>query len=116
MSKTIQNDLIEICSDLICNKILENIHQACYFSVLADEATDVANEEQLSISIRYVDEGSPKEVFWGFSVSGVTEQAITDAILSQLEKWQLQFVVKHRWSWSYGWEISACIIAKHPKA
>ena len=87
-SKTIQNNLITICGDLICNKILEIIHQACYFAVLADEATDIANHEQLSISIRNVDQGSPKEVFLGFHkcFTGVTWQAIADNILSQLEK------------------------------
>ena len=52
----------------------------------------MANDEQLSISIRYVDEGSPTEMFMGFykCVLGVTGQAIVDDILSQLEKWQLQ--------------------------
>ena len=58
-SKTIQNELIVTCDDLICNKILQRIHQASYFSVLADEATDISNDKQLSISIRYLEEGSP---------------------------------------------------------
>ena len=65
-SKTIQNELTIICSDLIRNKILERVRQACYFSVLADEATDISNDEQLSISIHYLDEGSPKEIFMEF--------------------------------------------------
>ena len=40
-SKTIQNELIEICGDIILDKILAKIHQAKYFSVIAHEATDV---------------------------------------------------------------------------
>ena len=81
-SKT-QNELIVICGDLIHNKILERVRQACYFSVLADEATDVSSDEQLSISIHYLDEGSLKEVFMGFHkcVTGVTGEAIADDIL-----------------------------------
>ena len=65
-SKTIQNELTIICGDLIRNKILERVRQACYFSVLADEATDISNDEQLSISIHYLDEGSPNEIFMDF--------------------------------------------------
>ena len=66
-SKTIQNELIVVCGDLIRNKILERVRQACYFSVLADEAIDISNDEQLSISIHYLDEGSPKKYSWGFT-------------------------------------------------
>ena len=79
-SKTIQNELIEICGDIIRDKILAKIRQAKYFSVIADEATDVSNDEQLSISIRYVDDGTPTEVFVAFyeCVTGVTGRAIAD--------------------------------------
>ncbi|KAL5515813.1 hypothetical protein EMCRGX_G001034 [Ephydatia muelleri] len=55
-SKTVQNELIVICGDIIRNKILAKVLQAKYFSIIADEATDVANDEQLSICIRYVEE------------------------------------------------------------
>ena len=91
-SKSIQNELIVICGDLIPNKILERVYKACYYSVLADEATDISNDEQLSINIRYVDEGSPKEVFMKFRKYkiGVTGQAITDDIPLNLKIWQLQ--------------------------
>ena len=34
--------------------------------VLTDEATDIYIDEQLSISIHYLDEGLPKEVFIEF--------------------------------------------------
>ena len=39
-SKTIQNELIHICGNIICNKILDKIRKAGYFSAIADEATD----------------------------------------------------------------------------
>ena len=44
-SKTVQNELIVICGDIIRNKILAKVRQAKYFSIIADEATDVANDE-----------------------------------------------------------------------
>ena len=53
-SKTIQNELISICGDLIRREILQRIRKVGFFSIIADEATDVANDEQLSISIRFV--------------------------------------------------------------
>ena len=75
--------------DLIHNKILEKIHRACYFSVLADEATDVANDVNYQLAFAML---MKDLVFMGFHkyVSGVTGQAISNDILSQLEKWQLQ--------------------------
>ena len=91
-SKTIQNEMIEICGDIIRNKILEKVRQARIFSVIADEATDTANVEQLSISVRFVDNGTPCEKFLAFHkcISGVTGEALADAILAQLVEWQLQ--------------------------
>ena len=48
------------------------------FPIIADETTDVANDEQLSICIHYVEEGVPQEKFVAFHecVSGVTGEAI----------------------------------------
>ena len=65
-SKTVQNELIVICGDIIRNKILAKARRAKYFSIIADEATDVANDEQLSICVRYVEEGVPQEKFIAF--------------------------------------------------
>ena len=54
-SKTIQNDMVSVCGKLIRNKILCKVKQARFFSIIADEATDASNTEQLSISVRFVD-------------------------------------------------------------
>ena len=55
-------------------------------------ATDVANDEQLSICIRYIEEGVPQKKFIAFHecVSGVTGEAISENIISNLAVWQLQ--------------------------
>ena len=37
------------------------MREAQFFSVIADEATDVANDEQLSVSVHYVDDSGPQE-------------------------------------------------------
>lgn len=91
-SKEIQNEMITVCGDIIRNKILRKIRDAQLFSVIADEATNSANDEQLPISVRFVEDGIPYEKFLGFHDcrSGVTGEAIASYILAQLSKWQLQ--------------------------
>jgi hypothetical protein len=58
ISKTVQNELIKICGDIIRDKILSRIkgRQFPVFSIMADETTDVSTTEQMSIIYRYVDE------------------------------------------------------------
>ena len=65
---------------------------AKYFPIISDEATDVAIDEQLSICIHNVEEGVPQEMFVAFyeCVSGVTDEAISEIIISNLAVWQLQ--------------------------
>jgi len=90
-SKEAQNEMITICGDIIRSKILLRVCEAQFFSIIADEATDSANDEQLSISIRFVENGSPQEKFFGFHEcqSGITGEAIASDILGQLTTWQL---------------------------
>ena len=51
---------------MIRNKLLDNIRKVKFFAVIADEATDSSNSEQLSISFRFVENGVPQEKFLGF--------------------------------------------------
>ena len=55
LSKTTQNQLINILGDVIRDEILGEIRKATYFSISADEAADCSNKEQLSLTIRFVD-------------------------------------------------------------
>ena len=52
-SKETQNQMIAICGDIVQNQHLLKVQNARYFSVIAYEATDSANNEQLSISVQY---------------------------------------------------------------
>ena len=81
-SKETQNEMIATCSDILRRKIIQRIHEAV-FSVIADEATDSANIEQLLISIRYLENGIPKEWFISFHKcqEGVSQEANANAIL-----------------------------------
>ena len=92
-SKTVQNEIINVCGDIIRSNLLDNIRAAGAFSIMADEATDAGNKEQLAICIRYVNRGTREieERFMGFSecVTGVTGEAIADRLLQHLSDWQL---------------------------
>ena len=68
ISKTIQNDLIKTCGEHIRDQILEEVKSSGPFSVIiADEATDSSNREQLSIVLRFVDSNTDiREEFMGF--------------------------------------------------
>ena len=91
-SKEIQNQMISVCGDIIRNRLLDKIHKAKFFSVIADEATDSSNVEQLSINVRFLENSEPQEKFLGFQecISGTTGEAIADNILSKLTDWKLE--------------------------
>ena len=87
-SKSIQNELIKVVGDCIRSEIVEEVRVAKFFSVIADEVTDISNKEQLSISFRYVFDNSVKEVFIDFiAVERITGKALSDAIMTALAEW-----------------------------
>ena len=66
-SKTIQNEIINICGELITEKIVEEIKDAKFFAILADEVTDCSNVEQMAIVLRFMDNNfKVREEFLGF--------------------------------------------------
>ena len=84
-SKTIQNELVEAIGDSIQNDIIAEVKQAKFYSVIADEVTDTANKEELSLSLRFVFNGRVKEVFVDFvEVERITGQVLAQAILQWL--------------------------------
>ena len=55
LSKNIQNELLSLIPSNIIDQVVVNIKQSKYFSILADEAVDISNKEQMPVVIRYVD-------------------------------------------------------------
>ena len=53
-SSIIQNQLISVLGDHIRGKILSKVMKAQWFTVIADEVTDISNKEQLSIVLRCI--------------------------------------------------------------
>ncbi|XP_064214539.1 52 kDa repressor of the inhibitor of the protein kinase isoform X1 [Tribolium castaneum] len=66
ISKTVQNELIDVCAEIIQENILQNIREAKFFSILFDETTDISHISHLSLSFRYFHNGIIKEHFVTF--------------------------------------------------
>jgi len=67
ISKTIQNELIELCGKEILNSILKKItDKDIFYSIIFDETLDVSKRSQISLVIRYIDEITIREDFVTF--------------------------------------------------
>jgi len=90
-SKSSQNEFINICGALIIEQVVLSIRPSqnyqYFFSVIADEAMDSSQKEQLSLVLRFIDCSSNiLEEFVGFIHlrDGLTGKAISDAILKKV--------------------------------
>lgn len=63
---TVQNSILHIFSHLTVVAISNEVKEAKYFAVIADESKDISKTEQLSIVIRYCLNGQVHERFLGF--------------------------------------------------
>ena len=92
-SKTIQNQLISCCGDHIRNVIIKELREAKYFSILADEAVDRSNKEQMSLVLRYVDKiGQIKEEFVKFIEcdDGISGEAMARKVATNIAELKLE--------------------------
>ncbi len=55
ISPAVVNEIITLCGNTVLRQMLVDIRAAKYFSLIADEATDIAHNEQMCIAIRWVD-------------------------------------------------------------
>ena len=79
ISKTSQNELINCCGNYIKDILVR------FFSVLADEASDCSNQEQLSLVIRFADgSGEIREELLGFLHCdlGLSGKALAETVLN----------------------------------
>ena len=84
-SATIQNEIMDVICSLIRKHIAERVKKCRFYSVIADEVTDSANREQLSLVIRCFDPElkTAAERLLDFTVCqlGVIGHAIAETIL-----------------------------------
>ena len=85
-SPKIQKDIINCCAKETTKRIIEEVGDD-YFSILADESSDVSKKEQLALVLRFVnrESGSVVERFLGIvHVDDTSALSLKDAILSLL--------------------------------
>ena len=81
-SETTQNECLECIRQYIQDKIIVNIKTQSIgpkFSIQADEVTDMSNNEQMGLILRYVKDGKPNERL----VECIMCESITGAALSE---------------------------------
>jgi len=67
LSSTTVDEFISVISEKVIANIVADIKKSKYFSIIVDSTPDIANVDQLTFVIRYVDpDGSPKERFLKF--------------------------------------------------
>ena len=71
-SPKIQNELIEIVSNLVLRRITRDAKSSGHYSIIVDETSDISRVEQVSLCLRYVVEGETRETFAGFFERAVT--------------------------------------------
>ena len=87
-SKTVQNRIINVVGDKFKSEITGEITNSKFFSILADEASDVSNKEQMSLVLRYLDLNFlVKESFVGFihCNSCLTGEHLSNTILKAIK-------------------------------
>uniref|UniRef100_A0A453NJ26 DUF4371 domain-containing protein n=1 Tax=Aegilops tauschii subsp. strangulata TaxID=200361 RepID=A0A453NJ26_AEGTS len=86
----IQKQLIGSCARETTKFVIEELHDEC-FAILADESSDVYQQEQLALCLRFVNKiGEPVERFLGLAqVADTTSLTLKEAIQTLLMKYQL---------------------------
>ena len=84
-SKTIQNESIAVTGSKVGHDILNEVRSGKFYPIIADEVTDTAYKEELSLVIHYVHDGEIREVFIDFlEVERITRRVLSEVILMWL--------------------------------
>ena len=88
-SKTIYEQIIDVIGESITDYLIGDAKKANFFSILADEARDISNKEQLALVIRFVDgKLQIREEFIKFvhCNTGLSGEALSKLLLHEIEE------------------------------
>lgn len=88
-----QNEMLQIMADHVTRNILSGIYSSPMFTLMVDETTDVANKEQLTIVIRWINANfEANEDFLGlYSLADIRADGIVAAIRDVFLRYQIPF-------------------------
>jgi hypothetical protein len=91
LSRDTQNELLQLMANNVLRQILDRIKRAQFFSIIVDETTDSSIKEQVSISVRYINNDlQPVEEFLGlYDVATTTGEVLTKVIMDCLQRCDL---------------------------
>lgn len=90
LGHAIQNELLAVMARMVMEKIQAEIHEAKYYTIIADETKDISKKEQLSIVLRYVHQGRIHERFVGYiHATQLNATALSEYILQIISEMQL---------------------------
>jgi hypothetical protein len=97
-SPEIQNDVINIMATMVTKSVADDVKSADvpFFTVFADGTRDKSNTEHVSVAVRYVREGKPKESLLKIvTTSNLDAQSLSKVILDALtdEKINIQNMI-----------------------
>ena len=79
-------DLLASISKVLESNLLSSFEASMYFSLMADESTDISSKEELSICARWLDNKKPVEHFLGIMpAKETTAEAIANYLFTFLE-------------------------------
>lgn len=86
VSPKVQNDVIEIAGTVISEAIVAEVNESPYFSILADETTDIAGIEQMTFCVRYLKKDIITEAFLKFvPVHDTSGEALANTIIQTMK-------------------------------
>lgn len=90
-SPEIQNEILTLMSQAVLCEIARKLQQAEFFTIMTDECVDCANNEQLAICIRYVDDNvNVHEEFIGlYQIPNILANTIVAALQDTLVRLNL---------------------------
>ncbi|XP_026183470.1 THAP domain containing 12a isoform X2 [Mastacembelus armatus] len=90
-SSTHLNQLIEVCEKCIRSKLVEEVKQNGFFSILTDDAVKISEEWYLPVFVRFVDQSNcQRERFFGFLSFEEHGETLAEKLLSEMtDKWGL---------------------------
>ena len=82
-SPKIQNELIEIVSNLVLRRITRDVKSSGHYSIIVDATSDISRVEQVSLCLRYVVEGETRETFAGIFATESTEGEVLHELVKK---------------------------------
>ena len=90
-SHEVQNEILELMALRVLREICEFLHSTEFYTVMIDECTDVSNQEQVAIILRWVDDQlTPHEEFIGlYAVPSIDSSMLVSIIKDTLVRMNL---------------------------